>query len=146
MPAGSHPRAPARRARSQGFTYLGVLLAIALVGLGLSGASELWSTTAQRQRMQQLEFVGQQYVQAIGSYYEASPQGLRRFPASLDDLLLDRRFPFVRRHLRQAYRNPLTGQMDWELVLDPRGGVRGVATAVAPGKRRQEFVYTPLAP
>lgn len=134
------------RVRSGGFTYLGVLFAIALVGLGLSGASELWSTTARRERLQQLDFVGQQYVQAIGSYYESSPQGARRFPASVEELLLDRRFPFVRRHLRQAYVNPVTGQMDWELVLDARGGVRGVATTVPPAGQRREFVYASVTP
>ena len=38
----------------RGFTYLGVLFAIAVLGLGLSAASEVWVTTAKRQRMEQL--------------------------------------------------------------------------------------------
>jgi type II secretory pathway pseudopilin PulG len=70
--------------KQSGFTRLGVLLAIALIGIGLTAASEVWSTTAKRQRMEQLEWVGQQYVQAIGSYYEASPRG-KAYPRSLED-------------------------------------------------------------
>lgn len=58
--------------RQVGFTYLGVLLAVALLGIGLTAASEVWSTVARRQRMRQLEWVGQQYAQAIGNCYESS--------------------------------------------------------------------------
>jgi type II secretory pathway pseudopilin PulG len=113
--------------RSQrGFTYLGVLLAIALLGIGIVAVSEAWTTTAKRQRMQQLEWVGQQYVQAIGSYYESSPGNAKSFPKSLEDLLEDRRVPFVRRHLRQLYVNPLSGKLDWELIEVPGLGIRGI--------------------
>ncbi|MEO3715586.1 type II secretion system protein [Roseateles flavus] len=110
----------------RGFTYLGVLLAVALIGLGLSLASEVWSTTARRQRQVQLEWVGQQYAQAIGSYYESTPGRVKAFPRSIDDLLDDKRVPFARRHLRQPYPNPLSSQMDWEMIRAPDGGIRCV--------------------
>jgi type II secretory pathway pseudopilin PulG len=110
----------------RGFTYLGVLLAIALLGIGLVAAAEVWTTTAKRQRIEQLDWVGQQYVQAIGSYYETSPGRAKVFPRSLEDLLEDRRVPFVRRHLRQLYANPLSGKPDWELIEAPGLGIRGV--------------------
>jgi type II secretory pathway pseudopilin PulG len=64
----------------RGFTYLGVLLAIALLGIGLVAAAEVWTTTAKRQRIEQLDWVGQQYVQAIGGYYESSPGRAKVFP------------------------------------------------------------------
>jgi type II secretory pathway pseudopilin PulG len=131
--------------RQEGFTYLGLLLAIALVGLGLTAASEVWVTVARRQRLDQLEFVGQQFVQAIGSYYESSPGGVKKFPKSLDDLLEDRRYPFVRRHLRQAYINPFTGRTDWDLVAGPGEGFLGVRVRVPAsndaGEVAREFVY-----
>ncbi|MBB2487004.1 type II secretion system protein [Mitsuaria sp. WAJ17] len=110
----------------RGFTYLGVLLAVALIGLGLSLASEVWSTTARRQRQVQLEWVGQQYVQAIGSYYESTPGRVKAFPKSIEDLLDDKRVPFARRHLRQPYPNPLSGRLEWELIRTPDGGFRCV--------------------
>jgi type II secretory pathway pseudopilin PulG len=128
-----------------GFTYLGVLLAVAILGIGLAAASEVWVTIATRQRMEQLDWVGQQYVQAIGSYYEASP-GVKAYPRALHDLVEDRRYVFVRRHLRQVYANPLAGTPDWEVVRTVDGGIRGLRTQV-PGRREgenevREFVYT----
>lgn len=133
--------------RQTGFTYLGVLVALALLGLGLSAASEVWVTTAERQRMEQLEWVGAQYVQAIGSYYEASPGRVKVFPQTLNDLLEDKRFAFTRRHLRQLYVDPFSGRSDWQLVRAPGGGIRGVATQAATPNRAGldslSFEYVP---
>jgi len=113
--------------RQSGFTYLGVLLAIALIGIGLAAASEVWFTTARRQRLEQLDWVGQQFVQAIGSYYESTPGRVKSFPSSLQDLLQDNRSITVRRHLRALYVNPMTGTAEWKLVTTPNGGIRGVS-------------------
>ena len=134
--------------RQNGFTYLGLLLAIALLGLGLAAASEVWSTVARRQHMEQLEWVGQQYMQAIGSYYESSPGGAKTYPRTLLDLVEDRRYPFVLRHLRQVYVNPFTDKPDWEFVTVPDGGIRGVRTSVNregdTGLVAKEFSYAPI--
>lgn len=116
--------------RERGFTYLGLLLSIAIVGLGLTLASEVWVNVARRQKLEQLEFVGQQFVQAIGSYYESTPGPVKRYPTTLQDLLDDRRNAFVRRHLRQVYVNPFTGLSDWEAVVAPAGGIQGVRTTL----------------
>lgn len=131
----------------RGFTYLGVLLAIAVIGLGVSMASEVWVTTARRQRAEQLEFVGQQYVQAIGSYYESPVDGRRRFPAHTGELLEDRRFPYVRRHLRREYLNPFTGTMDMQPIAAPGGGIQGVQFEwkVEGGSERRSFVYSTVS-
>jgi type II secretory pathway pseudopilin PulG len=133
----------------RGFTYLGVLLAIALLGIGLVAAAEVWTTTARRQRLEQLDWVGQQYVQAIGSYYESSPGRVKVFPKSLEDLLEDRRAPFVRRHLRQLYVSPLSGKLDWELIEAPGLGIRGVrakeGAREADGQLPRDYVYLTTA-
>lgn len=81
---------------------------------------------ARRQRLEQLYWAGQQFAQAIGSYYESSPGGAMAYPKTLENLLEDRRYPFVRRHLRRVYMNPFTGAADWELVKAPDGGIQGV--------------------
>jgi type II secretory pathway pseudopilin PulG len=99
---------PTGKAAQSGFTYLYVLMLIALIGLGLAAAGTLWRTDAQRAREAELLFIGSQYRQAIRSYYELDP-AQPRLPHSLDDLLQDNRRPGIVRHLRRAYRDPLTG-------------------------------------
>jgi len=138
-----HSRA-GRHAHQAGFTYLGVLLAVAILGLGLSVASEVWISVAHRQKLEQLEFAGQQIAQAIGSYYESTPGMAKKYPPTLDALLEDRRHATVRRHLRQIYPNPFTGKLDWESLPASGGGVAGVAalfSGVDSSKNVKEFRY-----
>jgi type II secretory pathway pseudopilin PulG len=108
-----------------GFTYLFVLMLIALIGMGLVAAGTLWSTDVKRAREAELLFIGDQYRQAIRSYYELEP-GQPRLPQSIDELLEDHRRPNVVRHLRRAYRDPFTGEA-FALIRVPDGqGITGV--------------------
>ena len=109
----------------RGFTYLALLLAVAVLGIGLAAVGELWSTVAQREKEAELLFAGGEFRRAIRSYYTTSP-GAQRYPQRLEELLEDKRFPFVRRHLRRLYRDPMTGKRDWGLVQAPEGGIMGV--------------------
>lgn len=123
--------------RQRGFTYLGLLVAVAILGTGLAATGALWSAQEQREREADLLFAGDQIRQAIKRYYEEAPLGQQhRFPQRLDDLLLDSRWPTVRRHLRRAYLDPATGA-DWAIVPAPGGGILGVhsRSAAAPFKR-----------
>jgi type II secretory pathway pseudopilin PulG len=135
--------------RSQdGFTYLVVLVAIALMSVGLVAASEVWVTTANRERSEQLEWIGAQYVQAIGSYYESSPGSVKSFPKDLSALLEDRRFLTTKRHLRQLYPNPFSGERDWDLLHHPSGGVVGIRAqfrSIAGHTALREFRYQPMS-
>jgi type II secretory pathway pseudopilin PulG len=96
--------------------YLLVLYALALVGLLLAGAGQVWKTSLQREKETELLFIGHQFRQALRSYQLSSPEASPRYPASLEDLLEDRRFPAPRRHLRKLYRDPITGQSQWGLL------------------------------
>lgn len=119
MPTGKSPQS--------GFTYLFVLMLIALIGMGLAAAGSLWQTDAQRARETELLFNGNQYRQAIRSYYELDP-AQPRLPQSIDDLLEDNRRPETVRHLRRAYRDPLDGG-DLTLVHAPDAqGIIGVVS------------------
>jgi type II secretory pathway pseudopilin PulG len=109
------------RARQRGFTYIGLLIMVAIMSAGLAYAGIVWETAAKREREAQLLFVGEQYRRAIGSYYESSPGGAKQYPARLEDLLDDGRHPTTRRHLRRLFRDPITGSAEWGLV---RGGER----------------------
>lgn len=114
------------RRPQDGFTFIGVLIAVAVFGIGMAGLAQVWSFNAQREREQELLFVGAQYQAAIVSYMRSTPAGKPRYPRELGDLLDDRRHPVTRRHLRQLYPDPLTGHADWETVPAPDGGILGV--------------------
>lgn len=101
---------------SRGFTYLGLLFGVAVMGLALASVAQVWVTTSKREREQELLFIGNEFRQAIGSYYESTP-GAKEYPRRLADLLQDNRFPNVRRHLRKLYVDPMTGKAEWGLVV-----------------------------
>ena len=111
--------APTARSEA-GFTYIGILLAMALFGVALAATGDVWRTAAQREREQELLFVGSQFRNAFMSYYGATPAGQRRYPRVLEDLVEDNRFPVPRRHLRRVYADPMTGKADWVIVDAPR--------------------------
>lgn len=115
-----------RHRHQNGFSYLGLLFAIAVAGLTLALAGEVWNTNRQREKELELLFIGHQFRAAIRSYYEFSPSAGSEFPHALEDLLLDPRSPGVRRHLRRIYADPMTGSSQWGLVLNESGTIQGV--------------------
>ncbi|CAI8763949.1 Type II secretion system GspH family protein [Pseudomonas sp. IT-P2] len=120
IPSGKH-------VEQGGFTYLGVLFLIVIMGMGLASAGELWSTASRRDREKQLLWVGTQYAQALRSYYRSSP-GLAQYPKELADLLQDERFPEARHHLRQLYPDPIGGG-EWVLQRGFDGRITGINSA-----------------
>ena len=118
MTSASSPRgnAPVRHAR-QGFVLLAALIVLALLAIGLMASVDVWSLSRQREREQELLFVGDQYREAIRRYYLAAPSGgARSLPTSLAVLLDDDRFPLPVHHLRRAYPDPMTGSTEWGLT------------------------------
>jgi len=97
------------RLRSRGLVLLGLLLFLALASLWVALASEVWATVRQRDREEELMFVGDQYRLAIESYWRASPGAVKTLPFSLEALLVDDRFPTPIHHLRRIYPDPMTG-------------------------------------
>lgn len=138
MPAGK---------RQQGFTYLGVLLAMALLGIALMGVSEVWVKTRQRQQMVQLRWVMEQYRRAIESYYYSNTGSVHFYPKDIKSLLQDERHLGVKRHLRRAYENPFTHSVDWVFIAAPDGGIAGIqATGLPQGSVAQVLVFRPSNP
>jgi type II secretory pathway pseudopilin PulG len=109
-----------------GFTYIGMLIFIAILGIGLAASGVVFHQQAQREKEKELLFVGDQIRYAIGQYYEKSPGGNKLFPQALEDLLLDQRYPATQRYLRRVYKDPMIGSSAWELVRAPDGGITGV--------------------
>lgn len=114
--------------RQAGLTYLWILFAVAFAGVAVAATGVLWSVGSRREKERELLFAGHQIRQAIARYYAAGPSGVRQYPRSLEDLVADSRTPVVQRHLRRIYRDPMTLEPDWELILSPDGAVIGVAS------------------
>lgn len=96
-------------------------------GIALTSAGTYWSTVVRREKEAELLFRGDQIYHAIESFYKSAPGGSSpRYPASLKELLKDPRYPEVRRHLRRPYKDPMTPEGKWGLVLDAKGRVKGV--------------------
>jgi type II secretory pathway pseudopilin PulG len=119
-------RPPNTGNRSRGFSYIGLLILIALMGIGLALAGTVWHTAVQREKERELLFIGDQFRAAIAGFYESSPGGVKKFPGSLEDLLEDRRYPTAKRHLRRIYRDPMTDGTEWGLIAAPDGSIMGV--------------------
>jgi len=103
--------------RERGFTYLFVLFFVAITAAALAALGQAWNTAAQLERERELEFRGGEIARAIWSYRSAGVG--QQLPASLDDLLEDRRTWPYRHHLRRAYVDPFTGTADWDLIAEP---------------------------
>ena len=112
--------------RESGFTYLALLIAIAVAGIALAATGEVWSISRQREKERELIFIGDQFRQAIALYYLRTPGQTGKFPNRLEDLLEDRRYLTTQRYLRRIFRDPMTGKSDWGLIIAPEGGIMGV--------------------
>ncbi len=145
-----HPRSRCRqRAASTevvfGFTYLWLLFILAVGSATAAALAERQSTAVLRDRETELLFRGQAIASAIASYWQATPGKDKALPASLQDLVDDRRGDTARRHLRRIYVDPYTGRDDWVLLKDDatglvgvhsRASVRAFKTAGLPPKKR----------
>jgi type II secretory pathway pseudopilin PulG len=113
------PAAPQR-----GFTYLGLLMAVVVMGLMLTIVARVWTTTEQREREIQLLFAGHQFRNAIAGYFARRHQ----YPPTLQDLLGDPDATLPQRYLRRLYLDPMTGTTQWQPIPAPGGGIMGVAS------------------
>ena len=115
--------------RQQGFAYVLLLASIAIVAIAAAATVQIGTQASRKSAEQALLFVGSEFERAFRSYAAQSPHG----PRTLEELLKDPRSPGIRRHLRQIYADPLTGQATWGLVKDPAGFLTGVYS-LAPGQ------------
>jgi len=114
---------PGKHASNGGFSYIGILIAVAILGVSLAATGEIWHTTEQRNREHQLLYVGDLFRQAIGRYANS---GNHQYPSNLTDLLRDPRQPGIVRYLRKIYYDPITGTQDWGLVKNDNNQIIGV--------------------
>lgn len=125
-----------RLGKVQGFTLVFVLIFVVITQLGVVEALRVGSAVDRREKEIQLEFIGPQFVKAISLYYYRNN---RQLPKTLDDLLgKEDAVPLIR-YIRKVYYDPLTNSKDWGLVVDSKGGIKGVYSKSTKTPLRSRF-------
>ena len=106
-----------RRVRGQqGFAMAALLVVLAVMSLMLSMALPAWHHAARREREAELIFRGEQYARAIMLYQRQTPGA---YPPDVETLVEGR-------FLRRAYRDPMTADGEFRLILQSElAGVAG---------------------
>ncbi len=113
-----------RRRQETGFSYLMVMIAIALMGLATTMAARQWKTMVQRDLEADLLAKGIEIQTALALYSASAKAGRvvlgEVYPQTLAELTRPPK-PF----LRKVYLDPM-GRDEWELLRAPTGGIMGV--------------------
>jgi type II secretory pathway pseudopilin PulG len=117
------------RKTQSGMALMALLLMLLVLSLTTQQVAFVLSEQAAREREQTLLQLGTLYAQAIRSYYEASPGAVKQLPSELSDLLEDKRFVFIKRHLRKPYKDPQSSGEDFGLIRAANGHIKGVSSA-----------------
>lgn len=108
------PIAHSLRADARGVTYLIVMFAIMLMGVGLTAIGKQWKVVVQREQEAELRFRGERIKTAIQLYaadYEVRKASRpNRYPLTLEQLTQK-----PKRYLPVVYKDPITRQ-DFELI------------------------------
>jgi len=113
---------PIATGKQAGFTYLGVLIGVAILGATLAALGTVWHTLAQREQEKELLFIGQQFRMALSRYH----QNNQRYPMRLEQLVQDDSRESVRRYLRRIYVDPMTRRAHWGVLTKADGQIVGV--------------------
>lgn len=110
------------RRRQAGFTYVGMIVFVAIIGLVGAATLKVGALLARAEAEHELLEIGAKFGAALASYAQATPPGQPQQPLTLEALLRDPRFPLPRRHLRRIFVDPITGRAEWGLVRAAEGG------------------------
>jgi type II secretory pathway pseudopilin PulG len=115
------------RIRQDGFTYLGLIVLVTVIGLVGAATLKIDSLLRRAAAEEELLGIGAEFSAALASYAAATPKGQLPQPPTLQELLRDPRTPALRRHLRKIFIDPVTGSAEWGIVyVGDRAGVIGV--------------------
>ena len=120
MRSGEHTRR-----KSRGFSYLLLLLLLAVLAIAATGSVTLGHAMERRAAERALLETGEEFRLALLSWRRVGGSGAGG-PAELNELLRDPRVPGVRRHLRRLLHDPLTGRAEWGLLRDTNGRIVAV--------------------
>ncbi len=127
MAAMANPISNGRAGRAGGFTYVGLIILLAILGLVAAAGIKMGTVMQRAAAEEELLEIGAQFSAALRSYAAATPRGQPAQPPTLQELLKDPRFPNTRRHLRKIFVDPITGESEWGILyLNGEKGVIGV--------------------
>lgn len=112
------------RPSERGFSYVALMFAIVVIGLGMTMAARQWKVMVQRELEMDLLAKGIEIQNALALYSAAMKAGRvvpgEIYPQSLAELT---RLP--KPFLRKVYPEPV-GHGEWEVIRAPTGGIMGV--------------------
>jgi type II secretory pathway pseudopilin PulG len=122
--------------RSNGFAYVMLLIAVAILSMFAAGSLQLGSQLSRQDAEQALMDVGGEFQKALYSYSGAAATSgvsgvnasanTSKGPRTIEELLRDGRSVSTKRYLRKIYADPMTGSTQWGVVKDPAGFILGV--------------------
>jgi type II secretory pathway pseudopilin PulG len=107
-----------------GYSLVILMMAAFVLAVGLLVAIPVWQTQVQREKEEELIFRGRQYVEAVRLYMAKNPATI---PKSLDELVKGR-------FLRRLYKDPMTKDGKWNLILQYQVGSQNIAFRSGPGR------------
>ena len=108
----------------RGFSYVVLMFAIVLIGLGMTVAARQWKVMIQRELEADLISKGIEIQNAL-AFYSATMKAGRVVPGEAYPQTLAELTRLPKPFLRKVYGDPV-GHGDWELVRAPTGGIMGV--------------------
>lgn len=136
------------RLKSNGFTYITVMMLVVVIGIALSMTGRHWSTVVKREKEEELLFRGDQIRKGIEEYYKWTAQkhgGQGVYPENLEELVKSKFAMAPKRSLRRIYSDPITGKADWVIVQDPQTkrmmGVRSASEGTPLKTANFPFIY-----
>ena len=106
-----------------GFAMAALLVGLAGICVVMSMALPVWSHATKREREAELIFRGEQYARAIELYQRKAPGA---FPIEIDTLI-------EQRFLRRKYKDPMTGDGEFQLIYQAQASQGQGAPATANG-------------
>jgi len=93
--------------KNRGYTLIILMVAIAVMSIGLLVAIPVLKTQLQREKEEELIFRGKQYMEAVRLFQIKFPGD---FPKTLEELLEEK-------CLRKLFEDPMTEKGEWNIIL-----------------------------
>jgi type II secretory pathway pseudopilin PulG len=120
--------------KPRGYMLIMLMVVVLVMSITLLAVAPLWETEIQRENEEELIFRGNQYVEAVRLYQVKHPG---TFPPNLGVMVEER-------CLRKAFRDPMTIQGEWKIILLP-GGPQSVEQSGTQASSPQQVLVAKLS-